>query len=473
MARRLPRVATALATATVCTRVILRVTGLLPGLRPVGAADNSDGFRLYRGAGLVADLPDERAGWKPGVLLDFTRTEPAADPMPSAALPVMRAAAHGFPRRWSLTRLGRTYATLAGVLAGAATWAATADDLAGALALVPALLPLADRDFARFFLSTYSEPAGLLGAAALLAGTAVVAVNRRRAGRGQGLALAGGGGLLAVTAKLGFAPLLPIGAAVCATTGGPAGGVAGAATLLAAIRPVVAALRWHARFYPRVNTHNLVFTLLLPQFGQPAAVAVGLPPAALAHAGRGSSDDEGWGTDYDQIPGWQATIGADEKRVRRAALRFLVRQPRQLARVVGVAMQATRGRDLAYLPDIPLAAGYDGPMAVPDTGATGHSPVALRAWLDAMPAPWWPSLLAATGAVAGVAGSGSRDDLVRALCRVAGVGAAAAVGIAVSAVLGDGYYELAKHVWLSGYLLDVTGLALLGAILVVLSRSLS
>jgi hypothetical protein len=433
-------------------------------MRPVGAADNSDGFRLYRGAGLVADVPDERAGWKPGVLLDFTRTEPADDPMPSAAFPILRAAAHGFPERWSLTRLGRTYAVLAGALAGAATWAATADGLAGGLALAPVFLPLADRDFARFFLSTYSEPAGLLGAAALLAGTA--ALNRR-----HGLVLAGGGGLLAITAKLGYAPLLPVGAAVCAATGTHAGRVVGVATLLAAIRPVRAALRWHARFYPKVNTHNLVFTLLLPEFGTPAAAAVGLPPAALAHAGRGSSDDTGWGTDYDQIPGWQATIGADEKRVRRAALRFLARRPRRFARVVGIAMQATRGRDLEYLPDKPLPAGYDGPLEVPATGETGHNPDTMRAWLDRMPAPWLPSLLAATGVAAGVVGWHGRHDLVRALCRVAGVGAAAAVGIAVLAVLGDGYYEITKHVWLSGYLLDATGLALLGAILVVLSRA--
>jgi hypothetical protein len=458
--RTVGRVATALAAAAVCTRVVLKVTGQLPGMRPVGAADNSDGFRLYRGAGLVADLPDERAGWKPGVLLDFTRTEPADDPMPSAALPVIRAAAAGFPQRWSLTRLGRGYAILAGVLAGAATFAATADDLAGALALVPALVPLADRDFARFFLSTYSEPTGLLGAAALLAGTAVLAVNRR----GGGLALAGGGGLLAITAKLGYAPLLPIGAAVCATTGGRAGRLAGAAALVAAIRPVVAALRWHARFYPRVNTHNLVFTLLLPEFGPAAAAAVGLPPAALAHAGRGSSDDQGWGTDYDQIPGWQATIGTDEKRVRRAALRFLARRPRRLARVLGIAMQATRGRDLEYLPDTPLPAGHDGPMTVPATGETGHDPKTLHKWLDAMPAPWLPTLLAAAGAVAGLAGSRHRDDLVRALCRVAGVSAVGAVSIAALAVLGDGYYEITKHVWLSAYLLDATGLALLAVV---------
>jgi hypothetical protein len=41
----------------------------------------------------------------------------------------------------------------------------------------------------------------------------------------------------------------------------------------------------------------------------------------------------------------------------------------------------------------------------------------------------------------------------------------------VLAVVGDGYYEIAKHVWLSAYLLDVTGAALLGATAATLSRA--
>lgn len=49
------------------------------------------------------------------------------------------------------------------------------------------------------------------------------------------------------------------------------------------------------------------------------------------------------------------------------------------------------------------------------------------------------------------------------LIRVAGVSAVGAVGVAALAVVGDGYYEIAKHVWLSAYLLDVTAAALLGA----------
>jgi hypothetical protein len=130
-----------------------------------------------------------------------------------------------------------------------------------------------------------------------------------------------------------------------------------------------------------------------------------------------------------------------------------------------VALQATRGRDLDYLRDNPLPAGVDTPRTVTATGSMGHDGAALRAWLDGMPAPYGPSLLAALGLAAGSVSllRPQRSELVRALTRVAGVGAVGAVGIAALAVMGDGYYEISKHVWLSAYLLDVTAAALLGA----------
>jgi len=46
------------------------------------------------------------------------------------------------------------------------------------------------------------------------------------------------------------------------------------------------------------------------------------------------------------------------------------------------------------------------------------------------------------------------------LARVAGALAVTALGIVVVAVLGDGYCELAKHVWLGSYALVVAGTVL-------------
>jgi hypothetical protein len=82
-----------------------------------------------------------------------------------------------------------------------------------------------------------------------------------------------------------------------------------------------------------------------------------------------------------------------------------------------------------------------------------------------MRAPWWPSLVVALGALAGLAGLLARPTLPVALARLAGAAALVTVGIAVDTVLGDGYFEIAKHMWLAAYLVDLTQLALLGAVL--------
>jgi hypothetical protein len=49
-------------------------------------------------------------------------------------------------------------------------------------------------------------------------------------------------------------------------------------------------------------------------------------------------------------------------------------------------------------------------------------------------------------------------------CLAAGLGAVTALGLIVMALLGDGFFEVFKHVWLAAYLLVVAGLCLLGAL---------
>jgi hypothetical protein len=459
------RVVASVSAAVACVQGSAAAAGLRNG-RLVGVADNTDGVRLYRGTDLVPDTADGRSDWKGGVVVHFVRAEPGEDPIPSAALQILRMAAWGHREHWCLTRLGWAYALLAGGVAGAAVWAASAEPV-GALALLPVLAPLANPDFARFFVSTYSEPAGLAGAAALLCGTAVLALVRpgQRAEHAAGLALAGGGGLLAVTAKVAYLPLLPVAAVVCAGTRTASGQMMATAITALAVKPVVAAWRWQNRNYPAVNTHNLIFTLLIPELGADAAVAVGLPESAVAYSGCGSSDARGVSLDPDLIPGWRSAIGADPGRARGAACRYLARHPKALARVVGVALQATLGRDLDYLRKDPLPPGVDRLREVRATGPMGHDADALQAWLDGLPAPWRPSMLVLAGIAAGTAALRwpPRDDLIRTLAVVAGTGAVGAVGVAAFAMVGDGYYEVAKHAWLSAYLLDVTAAALTGA----------
>ena len=61
---------------------------------------------------------------------------------------------------------------------------------------------------------------------------------------------------------------------------------------------------------------------------------------------------------------------------------------------------------------------------------------------------------------------------MRALGRVAAFGAVSALGLVAAAVLGDGYFEIAKHVWLAAYFVEVTATsALLGLAVLAVSRT--
>jgi hypothetical protein len=391
--------------------------------------------------------------------------------VPSSALPPLQLAARGAEPTFSLTRLGWLYGLLAAGATALAAWAATARGVVRALVLVAAVAPLANDDFSRFFVSTFAEPAGLLGALALVSGVAVVNVTQAedRVERLVALVLTGGGGLVAGTAKNAYAPLLLLAAGVAVVTAvawrqdAPrwtrriVGPLAGAAVLGAAVGPMAAAQEAQARIYAGVNSHNLVFTLLLPEVGPEATAAVGLPIEAAQASGRGYFGEDGFGIDpATTIPGWQAAVGERPDEVRNAAFKELARHPEALLRAVGIGMQATLGRDIAYLPSDPLPPGVHATTTVVSVGGNSANSTTLRQWLDGMAHPWWPSALSVLGLLAGAAGLRWRGFASSAFARTAGVAAGGAVGLAVLAVLGDGYNEVAKHVWLAAYLLDVT-----------------
>lgn len=47
---------------------------------------------------------------------------------------------------------------------------------------------------------------------------------------------------------------------------------------------------------------------------------------------------------------------------------------------------------------------------------------------------------------------------------LAGAAATTAAGMVAVAILGDGYFEIVRHLWLAAYLLDVTEVALVGGL---------
>ncbi|HYH24273.1 MAG TPA: hypothetical protein VD834_02910 [Blastococcus sp.] len=474
--RMLHRLAVALLAGVLATVVVALATGLGTD-RPVGVADNGDGARLFCGAGLVPGTPTGQANWVGGVVLDFVAGGARCpDPVPSSALTLLDVAVGDAAGPWSLTELGWLYALAVAVVTALGAWAATRGGLLGAAVLAPALIPLGNVDVSRFFLSTYGEPAGLLGAYALLVGAAAVLVTRprHRAARGIALLLVAAGGFLATTAKTAYAPVLGVAVLVCLGTviappgrrwwarlAGPA-----VATVLVAISvaPIASAQEWQSRHYAGVNVHNLVYTLLLPEVGPRAATAVGLPAEANSYAGRAYYPDGSAG-----VPGAEV-IAADPDGVRNAAWTTLARHPGALVDSLGIALQSTAGRDLGYLPGTPWTPETRPSRAVAPVGAQAATAESLHRWLDGMTRPWWPSAVAAAGIALGGASLRMRSPLARALGRLSGLAALTAVGLALVAVLGDGYFEIAKHTWLSAYLLDVTLWAAAGSLVVVAGR---
>jgi len=357
-----------------------------------------------------------------------------------------------------------------------------------------------------------------------------VAVTGRQEVRARavGLVLVAAGGLLAATAKASFVPLLAVALVVAAVTAVGRRrwvglGVAGALALVA-IAPVAAGVQWQQRHFAGVNTHNLVYTAVLPDVGGAALGPLGLPPAALSAAGRAY-----YPNGVDGLPGAEV-VAADPAAARSAAYGVLLAHPAAAAGALGRGLTATLGAGLSYLPSAPVT-----PASVPavlgtTVGPQGADRAQLLAWLDGLALPWLPAAVVVAGLLAGVltlrrgrdggmpracqrgdtadvecqrgdtadvecqrgdtadvecpqgdipdaSGAASGDGrgvacrvIGRGAGRLAALAAVSAVGLVAAAVLGDGYFEIAKHVWLAAYLLVVTAVAVVLGIAVWVVR---
>ena len=441
--------------------------------RPLGVEDNGDGYRLFCGAGLTPLTADGYASWRGGWTTDFAVGAPTCpDPVPSSALVIARATTLVSGGTWSPTALGWAYAVLVGLVVGLAAWAASAGGRRRALAVAVPVLPLAAATFPRFFVSTYSEPAGLLGCVTTAVGVAALLVTRRehRAERVVALVLTAAGGLVATTAKVAYIPVLGAAILVCALVAvgvrrprrvGPAIALV---TALLAVAPVLAALERQAQFYAPVNAHNLVFTTTLLEMGPTATSALGLPPEAAALTGNGYFNGP---PRPDGVAWWEGAILQRPSETRNAALLLLAEHPATAARAVGVGLQATTLADLPYLDSLP--APFEAPSS-PD-GHPGWSgarqPDLAQVLDDTRRPPWVPSALVLLALVAAATarwqGRAARWSLA------AGLAAGTALALIVVAVAGDGYFEVFKHAWLAAYLLAVSGLCLAGAAVTALA----
>lgn len=93
-----------------------------------------------------------------------------------------------------------------------------------------------------------------------------------------------------------------------------------------------------------------------------------------------------------------------------------------------------------------------------------QQPDLARVFADTRRPPWLPTALVVV-ALAAAATSGWQGR-ARRWSWAAGAAAGTALGLVAVAVVGDGYFEIFKHVWLAAYLLAVAGSCLAGAVAV-------
>jgi hypothetical protein len=454
----------------------------------IGVGDNGDAFRLFCTAGLTPDTPSRFSLWRGVVVTGFTTGAKPCTAAPSSSATLLRLVVPGDPGLWSLT----SYAwLLAGVAAlgaglGAAALAAVGPARA-ALVAIPLVPLLVVSWWSRFLVSLYAEPAALVGTVWVLTGLLVVGGTRPadRVPRLVALGLLALGGLVAATAKPGFIPVGGVALLCCAlvvvraptSAGRPrrvlarlAGPLVALALLVGAASPVAESIVGQDRSYGAVNAHNLIFTALMPALGPDTVMpAVGLPPAAGSHSGEGFY----WAGGFD-IPGWTPAIGDRPAEARATARTLIAEHPEALATMVGRGLTATMRPQLPYLPSAPRGTApehFEGLTPFPEAGP---QTTMLLGWLAGIGAGWLPLvtvlLALAAGATTLLPRARRADPLAIGLVRVAAGAALLGLGIVTLAVLGDGYYELSKHVWLGSYCFAATGLSGAAAAVVAATR---
>jgi hypothetical protein len=449
----------------------------------IGVGDNGDAYRLFCTAGLTPETPGGFTLWRGVVVTAFTSGATPCTAAPSSSATLLRLIVPDGPGLWSLTSYAWLLAglTALGVGLGAAALASVRPARA-ALAAIPLLPLLVVSWWTRFLVSLYSEPTALVATVWVLTGLLVVAGTRPtdRVPRAVALGLLALGGLVAAAAKPGFVPVGGIAAVCCALVvlrtpharrplrllARLAGPLVALALVAAAATPVAQAVEGQQRSYAAVNAHNLIFTALMPEIGpDTVARAVGLPPAAAARSGEGFY----WAFGMD-VPGWATAVGDRPEEATATAHTLLLEHPAALATMIGRGLTATMRPQLTYLPSAPRGTApehFEGRTVYPEAGP---QTTLLDGWLRGIGAGWLPLATVLAALAAGLTTLLPRvrraDPLAVGLARAAAVSALLGVGVVALAVIGDGYYELSKHVWLASYLVGVSGLTGASAVVV-------
>jgi hypothetical protein len=289
----------------------------------------------------------------------------------------------------------------------------------------------------------------------MLAGiAATIAGPSRGIARWIALALTIAGGVLAATAKPGYAVVLVPVLILCFVASPAKSRIVGLLFALlvgfGAAVPITAAIKFQDEEYGAINTHNLVFTGIGPASGGDALDQLHLPPDTLRALGTAFYPGGG-----SSVPNWQSVVGSDWSSLRAGSLRYTLSHPRTAFHMIKGALLATSDPRVSYLPENlrsdPNAQSI--PIPIHPVGEQGADGEELDPWLASRPLGSLPFLLLGAAAIASVtAATRRRSGTANSALGVVWVTAAVLMGLlAIVAVMGDGFFEIAKHTWLAAY----------------------
>jgi hypothetical protein len=314
--------------------------------------------------------------------------------------------------------------------------------------LIAPIAPLAYLDVNKFLILAWPEPSGLLGLFAWACGFAVlVAVDPDRVWeRSTGMLMVAFGSCWAAAARVGFVLILAVGfLAMIAFRPRMVAVIIALLSLTAMYLPLDTLAKVQQALYGEADAHNVTFQVVGTEVGPEGLAQLGYPPAATQYIG----DSYDALPDPSVIPGWNEILKPDPAAARNAAVQVLANHPQALANALSTGWAATTRPDLQYLVASQPEAGHGPGPLPPEAG------VQVKPLKDALGSPLHALILT----LVSLAGLALRNPF----WRLAGLVSLSASGVVATAVLGQGYYQLPRNVWLAAYGVEVITLLLVGA----------
>ena len=427
----------------------------------LGFADNGDGQRFTCRLGIeptrslqhVSAWFEHRpasAGVREWCALPGTQAPSSWALLLRPVVAVATALTGGYDLRWT----GVLVCLLTGSLSAAAVLAWRARALPAALLTAPLVLVACDTTFLAYASAPYADPGAFLALTAFV--VLLLRAAGREAARGRDLLALGAVGAVLVSVKAQVVTLAAVVVAVLLVelwrgrrVPARGRGAAGAAAAVAVVAAAGAVLAGQGGDYWRTNQYNLLFATVLHDSPDPAATLreLGLDPALARWAGTQIWDP----VNALAAPGYPR---AHAEFGRADLLAHYVRHPSLVSPLLAEAARQLADPHVTRQADTVVPEEERVGAPAPGRGRAVHGDGAGAAVLSVVGPAGWPGfvLLWVLGAAAGAwLWLRARAAALRQWGAALAVCAASGAVLAATAVLGDGYAEIRKHLVHAAY----------------------